>query len=48
MQEKLAEQSPFIRDYFASQAELYHSQKVVKKLYEGNRHENHSMSDFIN
>ncbi|XP_021965026.1 apoptotic chromatin condensation inducer in the nucleus isoform X2 [Folsomia candida] len=34
MQEKqlLAEKNPFLRDYFASQAELFHSQKVAKKL----------------
>jgi vancomycin permeability regulator SanA len=37
MQEKLAEKNPFLRDYFASQAELFHSQKVAKKLLlEGN------------
>ncbi|CAG7719101.1 unnamed protein product, partial [Allacma fusca] len=35
--EQLAE-NPFLRDYFESQAELYHSQKVVKKLYEGMAH----------
>lgn len=39
----LADQNPFIRDYLASQAELFHSQKVVKKLVEGGL----SASDFI-
>jgi hypothetical protein len=42
MQEKqiLAEKNPFLRDYFASQAELFHSQKVAKKLLlEGNKND---------
>lgn len=44
MQEKqlLAEKNPFLRDYFASQAELFHSQKVAKKLLlEGMRFNEH-------
>lgn len=32
MQEKLVEKNPFLRDYFSSQAEEFHSQKVAKKL----------------